>query len=165
MRGAEAHRHDQLLLTLMGPREQARPGSAGGANRISRLVLLLPVVLVGIHYGAGWARFIGDLSGHHEVPGVICGAALGTVAMGSMFTPLLARSRRGAIAAGFGVALFAWLISTQPYSRANENVPLAHLYDRIAPGYLWGLLVSMGATVALGMLALAWWLVGLRRTT
>ena len=149
---------------MMDSPGQTRAASAGGAGRISRLVFLLPVVLVGIHYGARWARFIGELSDHHEVPGVIWGAALGTIAMGSMFAPLLARSRRGALTAGFGVALFAWLISTQPYSRANENVPLAHLYDRMAPGYLWGLLVSMGATVVLGMLVLVGWLVRLRGT-
>ena len=83
--------------------------------------------------------------------------------MGSVFAPLVIRSRRGSIYGGLGVALFGWLISTQPYSRTRENVPLAHLYDRVAPDYVWGLVVSMGATLICGMLVVAWWVLRLRR--
>lgn len=140
-----------------------RSSARNGLQRIGHLVLLLPVVLLGIHFASRWARFVGAISGHRQVPAIIWGAAFGAIAMGGVFVPLVVRSRRGRIAAGFGVGLFAWLISTQPYSRTNENVPLAHLYDRVAPDYVWGLVVSMGVTLVCGMLVVGWWVLRLRR--
>jgi len=124
---------------------------------------MLPVVLLGIHLGARWARFVGAISGHREVPAIVWRAVFGAIAMGSLFAPLVFRSRRGNMIAGVGIAMSAWLIATQPYSRRSENVPLSHLYDRVAPDYVWGLVVSMGATLICGMLGVAWLVLRVRR--
>lgn len=139
------------------------PPSAIVRNRWAQLAVLFVGILIASRFGPDWARAIGYVSGHSEAGSIAIGALLGCAAMICPFAVLAPLGARARLASSAGLVLFGWLLATQPYSRTTTNTALAHLYDRVAPGYVWGLIVSMGVTLVIGSAGTVAWVVRYRR--